>query len=232
MTGTRRRWHCCKDVAALADAVVERIVLLADEAIAARRRFAIVLAGGSTPRSIYRQLSEQPASWQHWEVFFGDERCYPPGHAERNDTMADAAWLSRVSIPAEQVHRIPAELGPAAAAQRYAATLALIDTFDLVLLGLGEDGHTASLFPGMQLGGSATQPAVLAVEDAPKPPAQRVSLSAQRLSTTRALFFIATGMSKQQALAQLARGASIPASQIQPAAGVDVYTDQPSAAPA
>src|SRR5690606_9201955 len=126
----------------------EAIRRAAAQAIAARGRFAVVLAGGSTPRGVYARLAAADADWAKWHVYFGDERCRPAGHPERNDRMAREAWLDRVALPRQQIHPIPAELGADEAARRYAATLARLETFDLVLLGLGEDGHTASLFPG------------------------------------------------------------------------------------
>ncbi len=140
--------------------------------------------------------------------------------------MARAAFLARVPIPDAAVHTLAAELGPDAGARHYRKVLAEVGDFDLVLLGLGEDGHTASLFPGARLGASPGSPDVLAVHAAPKPPAERVSLSAYRLSRTQRLLFVATGERKRRALAQLLRGADIPAAAIQPEVGVDVHTDQ------
>ena len=136
--------------------------------------------------------------------------------------MAEEAWLDHVAIPASQRAPIPAELGADAAARAYGASLRSVASFDLVLLGLGEDGHTASLFPGHDWGAAPGSPAALAVFDAPKPPPERVSLSAARLSDAREALFLVAGESKRAALAQWRAGAAIPARAIRPAAGVDV----------
>jgi 6-phosphogluconolactonase len=158
-------------------------------------------------------------------VYFGDERCLPADDAERNSRMAADAWLNRAPIPQDQVHAIPAELGASAGALAYAQTLRGVDDFDLVLLGLGEDGHTASLFPGRDWGVAASAPDALAVFDAPKPPPQRVSLSAARLSGTREVLFLVEGEAKHDAVARWRAGQQLPAGAIQPAGGVDVLVE-------
>jgi 6-phosphogluconolactonase len=139
--------------------------------------------------------------------------------------MAAETLLNYVDIPAAQIHLIPAELGATAAADAYAQTLSNVILFDLVLLGLGEDGHTASLFPHHYLGNSTDAPATLAIEDAPKPPAHRVSLSAFRLSQTRQLFFLVSGSAKKQAVTAWQQDQAIPAAVIAPQAGVDIFLD-------
>ena len=223
------RWHVFPDAAALAAQAVARIAAAADEAIAARNVFRIVLAGGRTPLAVYAQLATTRQDWARWQVYFGDERCLPIGEAGRNDTAARAAWLARVAIPEENIHCIPAQLGPQEGAARYAALLRSVDTFDLVLLGLGEDGHTASLFPGQALGEREGSPDVLAVRNAPKPPAERVSLSAARLSRAHHVLFLVTGTDKRAAVAAWCRGQDIPARHVAPRAGVDVLLDADAA---
>lgn len=193
------------------------------EALAARGMFHIVLAGGSTPRRLYQALAGEQHDWTRWQVWFGDERCLPPDDPKRNSRMAEEAWLKRVGLCA--VHPIPAELGADAAAAAYARELAGVGEFDLVLLGLGEDGHTASLFPGHDWGEGEGAPDVLAVYDAPKPPPERVSLSARRLSRARRVLFLVTGAGKRDALAAWRRGETIPAVAIRLAGGVDVLLD-------
>jgi 6-phosphogluconolactonase len=178
-----------------------------------------VLAGGNTPSGIYRMLRTADTDWSRWQVYFGDERCLPADDAERNSRIAADAWLNHVPIPQDQVHAIPAELGASGAALAYAETLRGIGDLDLVLLGLGEDGHTASLFPGHDWGVAASAPDALAVFDAPKPPPQRVSLSAARLSRTREALFLVEGEAKRSAVAQWRVGADIPARAIHPQAG-------------
>jgi 6-phosphogluconolactonase len=218
----RIRWHAMPDDAALAADALRRILASADNAIRARGQFRVVLAGGNTPRAAYQRLRNARANWGAWHVYFGDERCVPCDDPARNSRMAEDAWLDHVAIPAIQRHPIPAELGAVVAARAYGSSLQSVAAFDLVLLGLGEDGHTASLFPGHGWGEARGSPAALAVLDAPKPPRERVSLSAARLSDTREALFMVSGASKREALAQWRAGAGIPAHAIRPAAGVDV----------
>jgi 6-phosphogluconolactonase len=221
------RWHVHVAAHELERAATDQILRAAQQAIARGGAFHIVLAGGSTPRRVYAALARSPADWAHWHIWFGDERCLPPDAAERNSRMAADAWLDHVSIPAAQVHAIPAELGASTAATAYARTLAGRDDFDLVLLGLGEDGHTASLFPGHDMGATSAAPDALAVFDAPKPPPERVSLSARRLSATRELVFLVSGEGKRQAVADWRAGVAIPAAAIAPACGADILLDFP-----
>ncbi len=170
---------------------------------------------------MYRLLRGQNTGWAHWNVYFGDERCLPAHDVERNSKMAADEWLHHVPIPKDRIHPIPAELGATAAALAYAETLRNVGEFDLVLLGLGDDGHTASLFPSHDWGTAPDAPAVLAVFNAPKPPPERVSLSASRLSRARAVLFQIAGDSKRDAVARWRAGENIPARAIRPRAGVD-----------
>lgn len=218
----RCRWHMLPDRLALDREAASRILAAAGRAIAARGQFHIVLSGGETPRGAYRRLREAREPWSSWHVYFGDERCLPPGDSQRNSRMAAEAWLDHVPIPAPQRHAIPAELGAAAAARAYAQALRAVGEFDLVLLGLGDDGHTASLFPGHEWGSAPDSPDVLAVVDAPKPHPQRVSLSAARLGRAREVVFLVAGESKRHALEDWRAGRDIPARAIAPASGVDV----------
>lgn len=204
------------------------IIASAQQSIKERHAFHIVLAGGTTPRRLYELLRTQDTHWHAWHVYLGDERCLPAEHEERNSRMVTQTLLDFVNIPAAQIHMIPAELGPTNAAQTYAITLRKIALFDLVLLGLGEDGHTASLFPQQEWGTSPESPATLAILAAPKPPAQRVSMSAFRLSQTRQLFFIVSGTTKKQAVYDWRQAKNVPARAITPNCGVDVYIEQSS----
>jgi 6-phosphogluconolactonase len=213
---------------ALQERAARIIARAAHEAITARGAFHLVLAGGGTPRAVYQRLRVIDAGWESWHVYFGDERCLPSHHPERNSKMASEAWLKHISIPLEQVHPIAAERGAQLAAQAYMIVIGAIDRFDLVLLGLGEDGHTASLFPGHDWGTDAAGPAVLPVHDAPKPPSDRVSLSAARLSAARQVLFLVTGAAKRAAIAGWRAGKHIPARAIAPAAGVDVLVEAAS----
>ena len=216
------RWHFFSGAEALCAAVVAQFAETANASIAAHGSFQVALAGGRTPTGIYEKLRGIDTDWSRWFIYFGDERCLPRGDCGRNDTMARASWLDHVSIPSAQIHAIPAELGAEQGAAAYATALAALREFDLVLLGLGEDGHTASLFPGHALDAQA---AAVAVHAAPKPPAERISLSAGRLSAARAVWFLVTGAEKREALRRWQRGEAIPAASIKPTAGVDIYTD-------
>lgn len=217
------RWHPYTDTSALTAAVREQVLAAAAQAVAARGAFHIVLAGGTTPKKVYAALVASAADWRRWHVWFGDERCLPADDPERNSRMASEAWLAHVPIPADQVHAIPAEMGADAAAAAYARALADVGLFDLVLLGLGEDGHTASLFPG-QAHGDETR-AAIAVHGAPKPPPDRVSLSAARLAAALRVLFLVSGAGKRAAVAAWRRGEALPAACVCPAQGVDVYLD-------
>lgn len=216
------RWHDVADVQALQRAALGRILDAAARAIQERGRFRIVLAGGKTPRGVYRMLRTANAAWTDWQIHFGDERCLPREDAERNSRMTGLVWLDHVPIPVAQVHTIPAELGAERAAAVYGTHLQGVGDFDLVLLGLGDDGHTASLFPSHDWGEAPDAPDALAVLDAPRPPPQRVSLSAARLSRSREVLFLVVGESKRAAVARWRAGERLPAAAIRPAPGVDV----------
>ncbi|MEO6967435.1 MAG: 6-phosphogluconolactonase [Rhodanobacteraceae bacterium] len=216
------RWHSCAGAKGLQAEAVRRIRAAADSAISARGLYRVVLSGGNTPRAIFSALRERPANWPAWQVWFGDERCLPPNDSERNSRMARDTLLDHVPIPPQSICVIPAERGAEDAAQAYAQSLRGVGDFDLVLLGLGEDGHTASLFPGHDCGTAANSPDTLAVFEAPKPPSERVSLSAARLSHARAVLFLVEGEAKRDAVSAWRRGDPIPASTIAPATGVDV----------
>ena len=222
-TPQQTQWHAFADTATLQHTVLERLQQHAQEAILQRGRFDLVLAGGTTPQAIYRECRHITTDWSCWHLYFGDERCLPPDHPERNSRMALDAWLAHVPIPANQIHAIPAELGATAAAQAYGDALQAVGDFDFVLLGLGEDGHTASLFPGHSWGDTEGSPDVLAVFDAPKPPPERVSLSARRLSRARKVAFVVTGQGKRDAAAAWRAGQQIPAHSISPGNAVDIF---------
>ena len=219
------RWHPMTGIAEINGVIAARILEAAARAVQERGRFLIVLAGGNTPRGAYEQLRTAQADWSRWQVYFGDERCVPSDDDARNSRMAASAWLDHVPIPRDQRHEMAAELGAADAARLYNLTLAGAGDFDLVLLGLGDDGHTGSLFPGHPLGAQPSSPDVLAVFDAPKPPPQRVTLSAARFSRARQTFFLVAGEDKRDAVVRWAAGETIPAAWIRPPAGVDVFVD-------
>ena len=219
------RWHAFSDTRALQHAACKATLACATQAIEERGQFHLVLAGGSTPLELYRELRAAQADWSRWQIYFSDERCLPSVDSARNSNMAAKAFLNSVSIPRSQINTIPAELGALEAAKAYAATLKSVGYFDLVLLGLGEDGHTASLFPGHDWGTAPGSADTMAVFDAPKPPPQRVSLSAARMSRAGQVLFLVTGEAKRRAVAKWRGGANIPARAIRPPAGVDVLVE-------
>ena len=214
------RWHQFNTQADINTAAVRRILVAADAAIKARGQFLIVLAGGSTPKTVFELLSKENADWANWHVFHNDDRCLPADNSERNSLMARLAWLNYVAIPEAQIFDIPAELGNITGAKAYAETLKNVGAFDLVILGLGEDGHTASLFPNQPVDNSAL---AVPVFDAPKPPAERITMSQNRLNDTHEVMFLVTGGGKQYAVDNWRNNVAIPATLIAPVCGVDVY---------
>jgi len=222
----RVRWHGFASVAELQADAFTRIRTSANGAIAARGVFRIVLAGGNTPRGIYEMLRKAITDWAKWQVYFGDERCAPANDPLRNSRMAREALLDHVPVPRGNVHAIPAEAGPIDGAAQYTQVLRAVGEFDLVLLGLGEDGHTASLFPDHDWGTAHDASDALPVFDAPKPPPERVSLSAARLSRSRAVLFLVEGEAKREAVGKWLTGENIPARSIKPRAGVDLLTEK------
>ncbi len=202
------------DLKALASAAADLFILQAAAAVASRGRFCAALSGGSTPAALFQQL-RTPATlrkidWPRVHLFWGDERCVPADHPESNYQMARQTLLDYVPIPARNLHRIPAEVGAEAAAAAYEETLRTFfgveswPLFDLMLLGLGEDGHTASLFPG--------SPALLekdhwtaAVEHHTPPPplVDRVSLTLPVINAARQAVFLVSGAGKAEILARV-----------------------------
>ena len=205
------QWQVLESADQVAEVACKLILEAAASSIAERGVFKIVLAGGTTPEKVYRLLAQSNAEWPHWFVFHGDERCLPSSHQDRNSVMAAHAWLDHVAIPKGQIHDIPAELGPEQGAASYANTVANALPFNLVLLGMGEDGHTASLFPGHI---HDLEALTLPVFNSPKPPPERVSLSAKALGSTKAVLFLVTGKNKQEAVKRWRSGELLPVATI------------------
>jgi len=217
------------DPGVLANAAAAHIVMLAREAVEARGRFALALSGGSTPAATYRRLAADDLAgqvdWARVHVFWGDERCVPPDHPDSNARMARETLLGRVPIPVENVHRIPAELEPARAAE--ACERALRDffgetpRFDLVLLGLGDDGHTASLFPGAAAIHERERWALAVYVE--KLGAWRVTLTPPVLNAARQVTFLVAGAGKAARLREVLIGPyqpdTLPAQIVRPADG-------------
>ena len=219
------KWRVFADAQTLVTQLADALCEVAEDAIHACGAFHLVLAGGRTPQALYRELSKRRAGDAHWHIWYGDERCLPIDDPARNSQMAETAWLASSAIPPQQRAAIPGELGANVATAEYRHRLEGIEHFDLTLLGLGEDGHTASLFPGGNWEGGD----VIAVYDAPKPPPMRVSLSPTRLSRSQRVWFIVTGADKCEAIARWKSNAPLPAACVSGLAETLVWLDQAAA---
>jgi len=193
---------------ALPEVAARHIANVIEQAVADRGRASVMLAGGSTPRAAYRQLALiQGLPWEKVEIYFGDERAVPPGDSQSNYRMARESLLDAVPIPPAQVHRMPAERPDReAAADEYARRLP--ERLDLVILGLGEDGHTASLFPGSSVLKERVR-MVLAVVGS-KAPVHRLTVTPPVISAAREKIILVTGAGKAGAVAQALEGPDQP----------------------
>ena len=200
----------------LAVAAAQSFQELAQAAIEARGRFNLALAGGSTPKIIYEKLVKLPLPWQKIHLFWGDERLVTHDNPNSNYLMIQEALLKKISIPPENVHCIQTELEPDAALSAYQTELEGIQ-FDLIHLGLGTDGHTASLFPATDL--ETTLSAQITFPTAGlEPQVQRISLSLQTINTALVKQFFVTGSSKKSILEEIRIGVDYPAARVQNAA--------------
>jgi 6-phosphogluconolactonase len=190
---------------------------LLQEAVERRGVAHLSLAGGSTPRYTYALLAGLLEDWSAVELWYGDERCVGPEDPESNHLLVASSLLAALPDPPEGPceHRIPGELGPEAAARAYETLLRAqvtpaeegrLPALDVALLGLGEDGHTASLFPGFPEVLDASGALCLPVRDAPKPPPERVTLSLPVLRAARCCLLLVTGAGKASALAAVLAG--------------------------
>jgi len=195
-------------VDALAHAAAELITTAATESIAARDVFHLVLSGGSTPRAIFSLLNREPYAQKiHWEkvhLWWGDERCVPPVHPDSNYRMAYDIFIKNLPIPDSQIHRIQAELPARQAAENYEMAIReklpseTFPLFDLVILGLGEDGHTASLFPHTS---ALSEKAKWVTENfVAKLDAWRITLTIPVINAARQVVILVSGESKAQTL--------------------------------
>jgi 6-phosphogluconolactonase len=213
-TGSEPSVRVFADPEAVAVEAARHIVELARAAIDERGAFSIALSGGSTPRRVYELLAgeefRERVDWPGVHVFFGDERAVPADHAESNYRMANEALLSRVRVPPENVHRVEGLGDTAANASAYESVMrgffgdADWPRFDLVMLGMGDDGHTASLFPGtVALGESRAWTVANWVE---KFGAWRITLSAPAINAARHVLFLVTGDAKAGRLREVLKG--------------------------
>ncbi|GAA1517151.1 6-phosphogluconolactonase [Kribbella lupini] len=205
------------DADALAAAVAARFVTRLIDAQSGGRVAHVVLTGGRVASAVYRAVAESPArtaiDWGRVEFWWGDERFLPEGDAERNATQAWDALLSKVDVDRAKVHEMAADTGQGAeaAAAAYAEELKAVPAFDLLMLGVGPDGHVASLFPGFpQLAVDDTS--AVAVHDSPKPPPTRVSLTFPALAKAAEVWFVVAGEDKADAVQTALAGGDVPAS--------------------
>jgi len=187
------------DAGEAAEYAARRIAELIRAAKDARGQAHVALAGGSTPRDAYERLGPLVGDWAGVHLWFGDERCVAPDDEEANVRMVREA----LHAPGATEHRILGELGPDEAARRYEEELGET-VLDVALLGLGPDGHTASLFPGNPA--LDARGVAVAVRDAPKPPPERVSLTLNKLNTARAILLLTAGAEKREALERVLAG--------------------------
>lgn len=236
------------DLEALSRAAAEYVMDLAKRAVAQRGRFSLVLAGGSTPRRLYELMTTpfcDQMPWSQTHLFWGDERYVPPSHADSNYAMAHEAFIRHVPIAPEHVHRVPTELpSPQQVAQTYEETLRLFfrgkprPSFDLVLLGLGRDGHTASLFPESEQSNTEPPPVhgererwvKAVVGPAYRPPRQRITLTLTALNGARRVLFLVAGEEKRKTvrpiLAEAPERAAFPAAYVQPTEQLSWFVDE------
>jgi 6-phosphogluconolactonase len=215
---------------ALARAAAGHFVALSAQAVSAHGRFAVALSGGSTPKTMYSLLATPEFAarldWTRVHIFWGDERCVPPEHPDSNYRMAREALLDHVPIPAGNVYRIHGELEPAEAADDYERTLQAFFThrqprFDLILLGMGDDGHTASLFPGTAAIHEQTRWVVAHYVE--KLRTWRVTLTPVVINAAANVTFVVAGAGKAECLSQVLTGPYqpdvLPAQIVRPADG-------------
>jgi 6-phosphogluconolactonase len=177
------------------------------ESIQDRGRFCVALAGGSTPKAIYERLAKLELSWGQIHLFWGDERCVPPDDPNSNFSMVNQALLEHIQIPHQNIHRMRGELGGQAGAAAYKAELEVMFdgpiTLDLLHLGLGPDGHTASLFPSTPHWDSAEPVRVTFPGPTLEPQVERITLGFAVLNAARAAHFFVTGSNKAQIVSEL-----------------------------
>jgi 6-phosphogluconolactonase len=245
MSSPRHSYHTFADAESVAQGAAEWIAELAREAVAKRGRFSVALAGGSTPRRIYEILAgdEGPGrqiDWPRVHAFFGDERTVPPDHADSNFRMANDALLSRVAIPAENVHRMIGEGDAVANARLYEDELRSFfgddadwPAFDLVMLGMGDDGHTASLFPATTA--LDERRAWVVSNWVEKFNTFRITLTAPAINHAARVLFTVTGAGKAARLTEVIEGerdaSRLPSQLIEPRGGtIDWFVDEAAAA--
>ncbi len=204
-------WSIFENIDKLSAQVADDILDIAKISIKLTGSFKIVLAGGKSLIPTYKILSHSNADWSRWHIYIGDERCLPLKNKERNDHDINIIWLNNSPIPKKNIHFIRAELDAKQAARHYETTLKEVENFDVTLLSMGEDGHTASLFPGHQYDNKRD---IVIINNSPKKPKQRISLSRSRLNRSNKVFKIISGSSKCNAVKQWLNNIQLPINQI------------------
>ncbi len=166
----------------------------------------VALPGGDSPARCLSYLAEKKLAWQKVHWYLGDERCYPKNHAERNDVMLDKNLWSQIGKT--NIHLIPTEQGAEKSAELYREIIGSFDQFDIVFLGMGEDGHTASLFPGNAALDDIRS--VVPVYRSPKPPSDRVSLSVETIRNAHCRIVLTGGSSKAPIIKRIKEGETLP----------------------
>ena len=190
-------WKIFKDKNTLSERLAADIIYVANESIKKSGQFNIVLAGGKSFIDSYKILRDAKSNWIKWHIYICDERCLPINDKDRNDSIINEVWLNNGKIPKKNINFICAELDIKDAVEQYELVLKNIGNFDLVLLGMGDDGHTASLFPNHTYNQNKS---VIAEYNSPKHPKKRISLSYSRLNKSKYVYKLISGPSKFEAL--------------------------------
>jgi 6-phosphogluconolactonase len=221
------RLTTCPDAASVAARAAEHVTRELRRAVDERGVFHLALSGGTTPAGTYERLAVEVGDWSAVELWFADERCVPPDDQESNYRLVAETLLASVAraqrgssgsagsvgadVPAERIHRMPGELGPGEGARAYAIELRDgvgpgedgLPVLDLVVLGIGPDGHVASLFPGSPALDADAQLLCVGIQDSPKPPPRRITLTLGVLRAARGCLLLATGASKADAVSAM-----------------------------
>jgi len=196
------------------DTIVQCIKEYSKTAIYTNDWFHIVLLGGDTPRLLYGKLAKIETDWSKWHFWIGDERMPSETFNELNMNMIQECFLNHIPYKLEQVHFMMVNSGLDNAVDDYKQKLKAVNLFDVTLLGIGEDGHTASLFPGNDLGTADDSEDVITVTNAPKAPKVRLSMSARRLSMSENVLFLVKGVNKKNIVQKVKENDQLPCTAI------------------
>jgi 6-phosphogluconolactonase len=229
-----RQTRVLKNKEAVAEFAVDSWIELATASVAENGRFAVALSGGRTPIDFYQKLAicPHPLPWDKTHIFLADERFVPPDDRDSNYRMINEHLLSRIAIPKENIHPILTQgFTIAVSAGKYEADIRNffkigdtdVPVFDLIILGIGMDGHTASLFPGTASLQETKRLAIPVIADAS--PAERISLTLEALNNAKNIVFLVTGESKADAIKRILEDKTrpLPAAQVRPAQGTVLF---------